>query len=111
MMMQGATFAPEQHHMMPGQNALLASHLPGNMVMSHVGGHVISAGDGFGSSASSINSGGLAIDGTNTPRNVRQRKDSNFREADAREFERYVLHFSILNLIFGSCAAISALKI
>ena len=91
--MQGATFAPEQHHMMQGQNALLASHLPGNMVMSHVGGHVISAGDGFVSSASSINSGGLAMDGGNTPRNVRQRKDSSFREADAREFERYVMVF------------------
>ena len=92
MMMQGATFAPnEQHHMMPGQSALLSSHLPGNMVMSHVGGHVISAGDGFGSSASSINSGGLAMEGGSTPRNVRQRKDSNFREADAREFERCVL--------------------
>ena len=75
--------------------------------MSHVGGHVISAGDGFGSSASSINSGGLAMDGGNTPRNVRQRKDSSFREADAREFERYVMVFLSLILILGSCATIS----
>jgi hypothetical protein len=31
------------------------------------------------------------MEGGNTPRNVRQRKDSNFREADAREFERYII--------------------
>jgi hypothetical protein len=86
MMQSGAAFATDQH-LMP-QNALLASHISGNMVMGHVGGHVIGGGDGFGSSASSINSG-LALDGNTTPRNVRQRKDSNFRESDVREFERY----------------------
>lgn len=87
MMQGGTTFAPDQH-LMP-QNALLASHISGNMIMGHVGGHVISGGDGFGSSASSMNSGGLALDGNSTPRNVRQRKDSNFRDSDVREFERY----------------------
>ena len=83
--MQGGAFGSEQHLQ---QNALLASHISGNLVMGHVSGHIIGGGDGFVSSTSSINSGGLAMEGNSTPRNVRQRKDSNFREADAREFER-----------------------
>ncbi len=69
-MMQGAqTFGAEQHHLM-AQNALLSQH---NMTMGHVGGH-INQGDGFVSSASSINSGGLGMDGNTTPRNARPRK-------------------------------------
>ena len=85
MMQGGNAFSSEQHLM--AQNPLLASHIPGNLVMGHIGGHVLGGGEGFGTSAGSINSGGLAID-NNTPRNVRQRKDSNFRDAEVREFER-----------------------